>query len=263
MQGWLTLGEAAAVQSQHQAASEPTQRFKELLSAAVASGRAHLANPNGNNPASPGAWGWRLSGDEWRPQGERIGWVGEDGLYLEPEASFAAAQKQGRDSGDALVVSGRTLHKRLHECGLLISTDDKRQVLTVRRTLGGSRRAVLHVRSGFLSPPTEKPDQPDHENQKQHKHGDSVPPLWSGKGFRTRPAPDHEPDQEPQFGTDGRVSGEHWSGNGQEPDHKPDQQEPLIHAENLADGRVGRVFDKKREEDSSEGRRTRQVRGRM
>ena len=39
--GWLALGEAATAQLQHQSASEPTQRFRELLSAAVASGRAH------------------------------------------------------------------------------------------------------------------------------------------------------------------------------------------------------------------------------
>ena len=55
--GWEALGQAAMNQSQHQAAQEPTQRFLELLSAAVASGRAHVANPEGENPKDSKAWG--------------------------------------------------------------------------------------------------------------------------------------------------------------------------------------------------------------
>ena len=79
--GWRALGEAAFGQSQHQAAGEPTHRFRELLAAAIASGRAHFANPEGGEPEISEAWGWRQatvgSGDfereEWRPQGERVG----------------------------------------------------------------------------------------------------------------------------------------------------------------------------------------------
>jgi len=224
MQGWRALGEAAAAQFQHQAAGEPTRRFRELLSAAVASGRAHLAGTEGYEPTSPGAWGWRLSWEEWRPQGERVGWTTGEDLYLEPEAAFAVAQRQGRDSGDPLTITGKTLRRRLHERGLLASTDDKRQVLTVRHTLDGSRRNVLHTSSNFLSTPSTRPDQPDHEPRESHRYKVSVPPLWSDQGFITRPAPDHKPDQEPQLGSGGQIPGEHWSGNGQEPDHQPDQR---------------------------------------
>src|SRR5215207_2417306 len=263
VQGWLALGDAAAAQSQHQSASEPTQRFRELLSAAVASGRAHLAGTEGYEPTSPGAWGWRLCGDEWRPQGEWVGWITGEDLYLEPEAAFAAAQRQGRDSGDALTISSKTLRRRLHERGLLASMDDTRGVLTVRRVLDGSRRNVLHTSSNLLSTPSTRPDQPDHEPKEPHRYKVSAPPLWSGQGFITRPAPDHKPDQELQLGSGGRISGEHWSGNGQEPDHEPDQQKPLIHAENQANGRVGQVFDKGREENGSLDTRTHWVRGRI
>lgn len=76
-------------------------------------------------------------------------------------------------------------------------------------------------------------------------------------------AEEHEPDQEYRLGSDARVSGEHWSGNGQEPDHELDQQEALIHAQDLLNGRVGRVFDKGREKGSGEGAYTRRVRGRI
>ena len=138
-----------------------------------------------------------------------------------------------------------------------------RGVLTVRRVLDGSRRNVLHTSSNLLSTPSTRPDQPDHEAKEPHRYKVSVPPLWSGQGFITRPAPDHKPDQELQVGPNGRGSGEHWSGNGQEPDHEPDQQKPLFHAENQADGRVGRVLDKGREENGSQDTRTCRVRGRI
>src|SRR5215217_7222240 len=90
MRGWCALGKAAAAQSQHQAAGEPTGRFRELLSAAVTSGRAHVADPEGGEPQNPDAWGWRAvsfgSGDfereKWQPQGERVGWIEGKNLYL-------------------------------------------------------------------------------------------------------------------------------------------------------------------------------------
>ena len=226
--GWRALEEAASGQSQHQAAGEPTRRFRELLSAAIASGRAHVANPEGGKPEVPEAWGWRRatigSGDfereDWRPQGERIGWLSEAGedLYLEPDAALAAVQKQGRDSGEPLAVTGRTLRKRLHERGLLLSTGKEREgreTLTVRQTLEGSRKGVLHMASNFLSIPSAKPDQPDHDHGKAHDPADGVPPLWSGR------------------------------------EREPDQRKARKHAENSCNGQVGQVAD----ENGAEGRK--------
>jgi hypothetical protein len=54
---WKALGEAAGTQSEHQADSEPTRRFLALLSASLASGRAHIANPEGQEPDGAEAWG--------------------------------------------------------------------------------------------------------------------------------------------------------------------------------------------------------------
>lgn len=247
--GWQALGEAAAAQQEHQAAGDPTRRFGELLSAAIVSGRAHVAGPDGEEPSKPGLWGWRRAtvgtGDfereEWRPQGQRIGWIDGQDLYLEPEASFAAAQGQGRDSGDALTVTSRTLRKRLHERGLLISTDEARQVLTVRRNLGGSRRSVLHTADDFLSPHTDQPDQPDHGRSEADRYRLSVPPLWSGSEDTTRPTPDQEPDHQRNEGSSGRVSEEAWSGQDRQPDHGPDQRKAYKQVESGTNGRVGRV----------------------
>jgi hypothetical protein len=244
--GWRALGEAASGQSQHQEAGEPTRRFRELLSAAIASGRAHVANPEGGEPEVPEAWGWRQetfgSGDfervEWRPQGERVGWLEVEDLYLEPDAALAAVQKQGRDSGEPLAVTGRTLRKRLHEHGLLLSTGKEREgreTLTVRHTLEGSRKGVLHMASDFLSIRVAISDQPDHEQGKGHSHADYVPPLWSG----LRSSPDHIPDHL----IAGQASRIGWSGHGQEPGQEPDQRKTCKHAENIRNGQVGQVAE--------------------
>ena len=155
---WRALLDAASDQRSHQAASEPAARFIELLSAAVAAGRAHLADEEGDRPANPGAWGWRrtpeaaFANESWRPMGERVGWVADEGddLFLDPDASFAAAQRVGRDTGDPLAIAPRTLHRRLQQAGLLRSVDDARGRLTVRRTLGDARRTVLHLGATVL-----------------------------------------------------------------------------------------------------------------
>jgi hypothetical protein len=244
--GWRALGEAASGQSQHQETGEPTRRFRELLSAAIASGRAHVASPEGCEPEVPEAWGWRQatvgSGDfereEWRAQGERIGWLEDEDLYLEPDAALAAVQKQGRDSGEPLAVTGRTLRKRLHEGGLLLSTGKEREgreTLTVRHTLEGSRKGVLHMASDFLSIPSAEPDQPDHDDGKAHSHADNVPPLWSG----SRSRPDHIVDQQ----SPGQASRRGWSEHGQEPRQEPDQRKACKHAENIRNGQVGQVAE--------------------
>ncbi|MDQ4128619.1 MAG: hypothetical protein M3151_11835 [Actinomycetota bacterium] len=256
-EGWRALGEAASGQSRHQEDGEPTRRFRELLSAAISSGRAHLASPEGGEPEIPEAWGWRRatigSGDfereEWRPQGERIGWLEYEDLYLEPDAALAAVQKQGRDSGEPLAVTGRTLRKRLHERGLLVSTGKEREgreTLTVRHTLEGSRKGVLHVASDFLSFPSAKPDRPDRDDGKGHTCAGDVPLLWSGRERE----PDHMSDQR----SDGPASRRAWSGRGQNPRKEPDQRKTSGHAESSHDGQVGQGAGNRGRKGSGEAR---------
>lgn len=158
---WIGLGRAVTAQSYHQRGGEPAQRFIELLRSALASGRAHLAGPDGAKPdVDGGAWGWRRSQrDEWEPKGERVGWlVPGDQVYLDSDAAYAAAQKLGHEIGDRLAITPQTLRRRLNEAGVLVSTDASRQVLTVRRSLEGQRRDVLHLSKGTLSPIATPPD---------------------------------------------------------------------------------------------------------
>jgi hypothetical protein len=161
---WEALREAAAVQAKHQTATEPAGRFLALLRSALISGRAHLSARTGGEPdRSPGCCGWRRDSSGRRsPQGDCIGWVVDDHIYLEPTAAYQVAQMLGRDVGEVLTVSEQTLKKRLHEKGLLASTDPKRETLSVRRSIGGTSKEVLHLCRGTLLP--EGRDQADSDN---------------------------------------------------------------------------------------------------
>lgn len=143
---WNALRDAAAAQAKYQGETEPTARFLSLLRSVLSSGRAHLANRSGGVPVgSEPSCGWRpTSSDNWQSQGDCIGWIDGDYVYLEPTAAFRAVQLAARDSGDTLAVSEPTLRRRLREKGLLSSTDPKRGTLTVRRTICGSSQDVLH-----------------------------------------------------------------------------------------------------------------------
>jgi hypothetical protein len=162
--GRLALAEAAAAQAGHIQAADPIAMFLRLLGAAVASGRAHVASPDGLEPRpDPGAWGWRAkeythggpngpeAGVTYLPSGRRVGWVKDEDLYLEPEAAFAEAQEMARQQGDSLPITPRILQKRLKERGLLVSYEEGKT--TNRLTLDGQRRAVIHVRSTLLCSP--------------------------------------------------------------------------------------------------------------
>jgi hypothetical protein len=143
---FASIGEA---QRAEQAASNPAQRFLDLIGSTLASGQAHVAGPNGDAPTRPEAWGWRLQAvgpsQEWRSQGLRIGWVDDADLYLDPMSAVKAAQALGGAIGDGIVVTSRTLHTRLFEAGLLRSAERERGRFTARQVLDGRRRSVLHL----------------------------------------------------------------------------------------------------------------------
>jgi hypothetical protein len=146
------FGAIVGAQQEEQLAVDPVRRFLELLWAAVAGGRAHLAGATGDRPEqTPERYGWRehpvgaYERKEWRPEGERIGWVADQDLYLDEDLAYAAAQQLARDQGEALTIRVRTLTRRLEERGLLLATDPGRN--TVRRTLEGKERRVLWLQT--------------------------------------------------------------------------------------------------------------------
>jgi len=149
--GWQAFINAANAQAHQQSANEPAAHFVRLLTAAIASGRAHVATIGGAEPDAAGDWGWRRVRDEWQPRGELVGWLDGESLYLEPDAAYAAVQRLAGSQNETISVSPTTLRKRLRERGHLAETDANRQTLTVRKTIGGTRREVLNLRVASLS----------------------------------------------------------------------------------------------------------------
>ncbi len=153
------LGEVADDQAGHMRAADPVERFLHLLNAAIASGRAHVAATDGARPETPGAWGWREHDvgvglnafTEWRPQGDRVGWVGPDGseVLVEPTSAYRVAQSMAGPSGEGVPIAEATLLRRLKDRGLLVGCDPGRT--TTKRMVDGRRRRVAIIPALSLS----------------------------------------------------------------------------------------------------------------
>ena len=150
---WAGLVEIAAEQSDLQHAAEPTARFRDLVVAALGTGKAHLASAEtGRCPEDqPERWGWQRADTGWLARGECIGWVAADGgVYLEPSVSYTVTSKLG-----VIGVSAETLGDRLVDKGITVpEREGKRRRNRAKRTVAGQRRRVFHVRSAsWLYPP--------------------------------------------------------------------------------------------------------------
>ena len=157
---WEALQLAAGAQAKHHVATEPTARFLELLRASLTSGRAHFQGIEAGRPErSAESCGWRSDNQNWKSQGDCIGWVDADDIYLEPASAYRVIQVMARDMNEPFATSPQVLKKRLSENGLLASIDAKRETLTVRRTIAGSSISVLHFSRSRLLP--EEPGRED------------------------------------------------------------------------------------------------------
>jgi hypothetical protein len=162
---WKALSEAAKLQTPHQRATEPTSRFLELVRSLLTSGEAHLQSREGDKPDGDArAAGWHsLADGNWAARGDCVGWVDGTDIYLEATTTYRLAQAAARQGGDNLSVTEQTLKKRLHEKGQLASIDEKRGTLTIRRSICGVSRSVLHISRGTLLP--EGPNDTDEEDR--------------------------------------------------------------------------------------------------
>ena len=122
------------------------QRYIDLLRSALQSGRGHVASLNGLCPHHASALGWReeqgRDGNFFaKPQGDRIGWVDDTHLYVDPKAALALIKKMSNDVGNYLGSSDRAISKALKEAGWLAKTEENRNTFKV--TCEGVRKNVL------------------------------------------------------------------------------------------------------------------------
>jgi hypothetical protein len=170
-EAWNQLTNISAAQAAFHRDEQPASRFAALLAGVLSSGRAHIRHSaTGKAPCTaPGAFGWarhefstKDDGGElhvkeyWREGGKQIGWLeGEDDLYLNPEAAYAAVLQLAREQEKPLGLTQKVLWTRLKEEGMLKTTDKDHN--TVQKTFQGQRDRYLHVSAnsvlGVLGPP--------------------------------------------------------------------------------------------------------------
>lgn len=147
-----TFRAVARAQSVHDRDADPASRFVALLSDALVTGSAYVETIAGEKPADARSWGWsNVDPTTGRPRGtsKMIGFVDDAALYLLPGPAFEAAAERARASVP-LTLTTRTVGKRLAEAGLLVSREESRGVLTVRRKIGGTRVELWHLQARAL-----------------------------------------------------------------------------------------------------------------
>jgi hypothetical protein len=149
---WEALRQAAAAQAKYQETSEPTAVFLMSLRTVLSSGRAHLKSRDGKMQESANRFGWGTRGGELIPLGDCVGWLDGDDIYIDSTAAYRQVQLLGRDTGESIPVTEQTLRRRLREKGLLASVDTAHQTITVRRTIEGTQKDVLHFLRSVIFP---------------------------------------------------------------------------------------------------------------
>ncbi len=123
----------ARAQGELLAEQKPAGMFLAAIRSALAAGAVHVAAGDERSPR----WGWIDS----HPRGERIGWLSEHELLLEPATAIRVAKL--RDP--RLALSNRTLLKQLAREGMIeVDTRDRdHERYRVRRRVAGRRHSVL------------------------------------------------------------------------------------------------------------------------
>ncbi len=163
---WDGLMDAAAeMRSDQQDVGDPADLFVQLIGAALSSNHAFLVDSKtgGDPDGIESACGWRQvlkwQGNDigqvpmWEtgPNAKKIGWTDGTLVYLEPTASYNAAQQMLRDRADTLPAP-ETLRRMLFSAGKLARTDSRNGAegkgrLTARASLEKQQRTVIVLRA--------------------------------------------------------------------------------------------------------------------
>lgn len=144
---WEHLLDSGRKQMQTQRNEDPVNQFMAMLSSALASGKAHIADDENDKPKMHSEiLGWRKD----TAQGDRIGWMDSKtyDFYLIPDAVFACVHKLAAAQNVNISVQKNTMLKRMREKGLLKSHAPDRCTATVR--ICNKVERVIHLASSVF-----------------------------------------------------------------------------------------------------------------
>jgi hypothetical protein len=150
----------AKAQRVEQADADPVTMFVGAISTLLSAGKAHVVSRSGATPydADPTLYGWRpllrTNGEPeetrglYQPQGDKIGYLDGDRLFLLPDVAIGAVNRMLRDQDRELPASRSTLGRRLRECGWLDEIGEDSPAKPVK--LAGETSRVWVMRASRL-----------------------------------------------------------------------------------------------------------------
>lgn len=161
------LQQAFKEQAAYQTEQDETERFLNLLRAALSSGNTHISCRLNQGPpmTRPFAWGWREAGVDQmgdsilKPMGDCIGWYYETTgnapeVWLQQDSAFKIVQQFARSQGDSFLLTPLSLWRRLYDKGLILKTerDPKSNTprLHVKRIIAGRSVRVMVMAADLI-----------------------------------------------------------------------------------------------------------------
>jgi hypothetical protein len=174
-EAWKWLGKAAQSQLTHQSDADQAERFMDIIQSALSSGQCHVTDDRGtidgltrfepvagaqpDNAMIATECGWvrthhgSTTSDmqQWRPAGDKLGWVEGDAVFLNQTMAHHLAQHLAGNT-EPLTVPMRAMAKRLLEAGALHPPDGPTDRNAGRRRIDGKRLTVLRFKLERILP---------------------------------------------------------------------------------------------------------------
>jgi hypothetical protein len=119
--------------------SDPLEQYFQTLCSGLEAGVCYIESREGGAPEPPLAWGWRKHPNSFREQwlpanGERVGWIEGNLVYLIPRASVRVVQQLAAREGSTFPSGTQDVARLLYERGLLAKRDKSRRDAKLRVT---------------------------------------------------------------------------------------------------------------------------------
>ncbi len=122
------------------------EQYIFALKQALASNKCHLVNLDGNTPVNPEKYGWVRTDDtnnQWQPQGEQVGFVEKQNMYLIPDKAYAVYQESMFSTFGGAALKKKKIHKELNDAGKVKKRAPK--TIETRKMINGVKKYYLHL----------------------------------------------------------------------------------------------------------------------